>query len=77
MKVCDKCRKEIPNEIMQTPLPSFYIKKMVTNMLNDIEINLCASCSKKFEEWLKFNDKNNIGFDKPNEISSKLLKTSE
>ena len=53
MKVCDKCKKELPPspDFMQTPSPYFLIYRY--NYGINVEINLCASCCKKFDKWLK------------------------
>ena len=53
MKICDKCKKELPPspDFMQTPSPYFVIYKYENGI--NIEINLCASCSKKLDKWLK------------------------
>jgi len=51
MKVCDKCKKELPPNFMQTPDPYFIIYKW-SNMTN-INIDLCPSCCKKLDKWLK------------------------
>ena len=50
MKICDKCKKELPPGFMQTPSPYFVIYKYENGI--NIEINLCASCCKKFNKWL-------------------------
>ena len=51
MKICDKCKKELPPDFMQTPSPYFVIHKW-NNTINT-EINLCSSCCKKLDKWLK------------------------
>lgn len=53
MKICDKCRKELPPDYVQIQYPAFYIRKMTQNsVITGEEINLCHSCSKAFEKWL-------------------------
>lgn len=51
MKVCDKCKKELPLDFMQSPEPYFVIYKW--NNMKNINIDLCASCCKKLDKWLK------------------------
>lgn len=51
MKVCDKCKKELQPDFMQSPEPYFVIYKW-SNMKN-INIDLCPSCCKKLDKWLK------------------------
>ena len=51
MKVCDKCKKELPPDFMQIPSPCFVIHRYENGII--AEINLCASCCKKFNKWLK------------------------
>lgn len=53
MKICDKCRKELPPDYMQIQYPAFYIRKITEySTITGEEINLCHSCSKAFEKWL-------------------------
>lgn len=58
MKVCDKCKKELPFDFMQSPEPYFVIYKW-SNMKN-INIDLCPSCCKKLDKWLKNDLQNGI-----------------
>lgn len=53
MKICDKCKKELPStpDFMQTPSPYFLIYRYENGI--NIEVSLCASCCKKFNKWLK------------------------
>lgn len=51
MKVCDKCKKELQPDFMQSPEPYFVICKW-SNMKN-INVDLCPSCCKKLDKWLK------------------------
>jgi len=53
MKICDKCKKELPPspDFVQTPSPYFLIYKYANGV--NIEISLCSSCCKKFDKWLK------------------------
>lgn len=51
MKICDKCKNPLPPDYMQTPNPYFVILKW-NNKINT-EIDLCPSCCKKLDKWLK------------------------
>ena len=51
MKVCDKCKKELQPDFMQSPDPYFVICKW--SCMKNINIDLCPSCCKKLDKWLK------------------------
>ena len=51
MKICDRCKKELPPDFAQTPDPYFVIYKY--SAMTSITIDLCSSCSKKLDKWLK------------------------
>ena len=53
MKICDKCKKELPPDYAQIQFPYFYITKAVFTFPYDEKIDLCPSCSKKLDKWLK------------------------
>lgn len=57
MKICDRCGQPLPPDFMQLQLPYFYITKSI-DLLGSNQIELCHSCSKEFDKWLKTNKNN-------------------
>lgn len=53
-KFCDRCGKVIPSTVptSQTVFPIYSIKETILPG-NTFDIDLCASCIKSFEKWIK------------------------